>query len=51
MAGDELVGNMDTGALLRFLGQRGCDTGIDPSAFRRATELADSLFRTNENPD
>jgi len=51
MAGDELVGNMDTGALLRFLRQRGCDTGIDPSAFRRATELADSLFRTNENPD
>lgn len=48
MAGDDLVGNIDTAGLLRFLGGRGCDTGIDPDAFSLASDEADSLFRTNE---
>jgi hydroxymethylglutaryl-CoA lyase len=51
MAGDELVGNIDTDGLLRFLEGRGCDTGVDYAAFRLAKASADSLFGTNENAD
>lgn len=51
MAGDDLVGNIDTAGLLRFLEDRGCDTGIDPEAFSRAMAEAGSLFGTNANPE
>jgi hydroxymethylglutaryl-CoA lyase len=51
MAGDDLVGNIDTSDLVRFLGGLGCDTGLDQEAFRRAKAMADTLFQTNENAD
>jgi hydroxymethylglutaryl-CoA lyase len=45
MAGDELVGNMDTGAILNCLMERGIETGIDMSAFRSAEGIAKQIFK------
>jgi len=45
MAGDELVGNMDTEAILNCLMERGIETGIDMSAFRSAEGIAKKIFK------
>ena len=51
MAGDDLVGNIDTDGLLRFLEERGSETGIDSAAFLLAKASADSLFGAIENEE
>ena len=49
MAGDDLVGNIDTEGLVRFLEARACATRLDKAALTEAVSMADSLFRANEN--
>ena len=44
MADDELVGNMDTAAIIRSLEDRGVDTGLDMKAFEKAYTLAGNIF-------
>ncbi len=44
MAGDELVGNLDTLQIIRFLEKHGLATGIDREALEKALLLADEIF-------
>lgn len=46
MAGDELVGNMDTLNLLNFFRQQNIDTAIEQTAIEEAVQIADQIFRT-----
>lgn len=44
MADDELVGNMDTAAVIRVLEQRGIATGIDMQVFQEVALMANQIF-------
>lgn len=44
MADDELVGNMNTSAIISVLEQRGLYTGIDMQIFHEAEKLANQIF-------
>lgn len=44
MADDELVGNMNTAAIIKVLEQRGLNTGIDMAFFHEAERLANQIF-------
>jgi len=44
MADDELVGNLATEEIIRYLDQQGVKTGIDQHAFARALQMADEIF-------
>lgn len=44
MAEDELIGNMDTAAILRCLEELGVDTGLDMEAFAKARSMAEKIF-------
>ncbi|MBL0743798.1 hydroxymethylglutaryl-CoA lyase [Chryseolinea lacunae] len=44
MADDALVGNLATESILAFLNEKGVDTGIRPSEFNAALQLADEIF-------
>ncbi|NJL12297.1 MAG: hydroxymethylglutaryl-CoA lyase [Microscillaceae bacterium] len=48
MARDELVGNMPMEQMCYFLQQKGFDLGVNPTAFRKSLELAQSVFLGNE---
>lgn len=45
MAGDILVGNMDTQWLLTFLDEKGIETGLDRHALEKCQALADEIFK------
>jgi len=44
MANDDLVGNMDTEAMIRFFEQQGLNTGLDLKALGEATRIAGEIF-------
>jgi hydroxymethylglutaryl-CoA lyase len=44
MADDELVGNMNTSAIIKVLEERGLNTGIDMQIFHEAERLANQIF-------
>jgi hydroxymethylglutaryl-CoA lyase len=46
MADDELVGNMNTSAIIKVLEQRGLNTGIDMQIFHEAERLANQIFKS-----
>ena len=46
MAGDDLVGNMDTEMMIQAIERKGFDTGINKSALAKCSALASSLFTT-----
>lgn len=44
MAGNELIGNMDTEWLLGFFKEQGMDTNINQEAFRQSGQIANQVF-------
>ncbi len=44
MAGDELVGNMDTERIISYFGESGISTGIDVHALQESSRLAAKIF-------
>ena len=44
MAGDELVGNMDTANMIDYFRQKGLDTGIDESALKESLRMTSAIF-------
>lgn len=44
MAGNELVGNMDTENLILYLGEKGMLSGLNEAALHRSLELASAIF-------
>lgn len=44
MAGDELVGNMDTGWMIAYLEQKGILTGLRSDALQKSLQLAGEIF-------
>lgn len=46
MAGNDLVGNMDTGWLLAFFKEQGLDTNINLEALRQSLQIANQVFGT-----
>ncbi|HEY8397589.1 MAG TPA: hydroxymethylglutaryl-CoA lyase [Flavihumibacter sp.] len=44
MAGDQLVGNLDTENIIQFLESRGMDTGIHKTSLQKAALLAKEVF-------
>lgn len=46
MAGNDLVGNMNTEWLIRYFTEKGFDPGLDSAALKRSLEMADDIFRS-----
>lgn len=44
MAGNELIGNMDTEWLLAFFKEQGMDTNVNQEAFRQSGQIANQVF-------
>ncbi len=46
MAGNDLVGNMNTEWLISYFTEKGFEPGLDYAALKRSLEMADDIFRT-----
>jgi hydroxymethylglutaryl-CoA lyase len=49
MAGNELVGNMDTQRMINYFEEKGMHTGINREALDKATAMATEIFSTHTN--